>query len=44
VLGGLEVVNSQYQVVCAEGVSAVGPAVVTRVNTHITYLPAVFRQ
>ena len=44
VLGGPEVVNSQYRVVCAEGVSAAGPPVVTKIDSHFTYLPTVFRQ
>ncbi len=43
VLGGLEVVNTSYSVTCAEGVSASGPPVVTQVDIHPTFLPAVYR-
>jgi uncharacterized repeat protein (TIGR01451 family) len=40
---GLEVVNSHYRVACAEGISANGPPVITRISTHRIYLPGVYR-
>jgi hypothetical protein len=43
VLGGMVVINEKYRASCAEGVSAIGPPVVTRVDQHYSFLPAVYR-
>jgi uncharacterized repeat protein (TIGR01451 family) len=41
---GREVINSQYQVTCAEGVTAVGDPVVTRINQPKgVFLPIIYR-
>jgi uncharacterized repeat protein (TIGR01451 family) len=40
---GTKVVNAHYAVRCAEGVSAVGPEVITRIKGGTVYLPLVLR-
>ncbi len=43
VLGGMYVVNDHYRVSCAEGISAVGEPVVTRVDMDYLFMPAIYR-
>ncbi len=42
--GGREIINEDYGVSSAEGVSAVGPPVITTINGGSVYLPAILKQ
>lgn len=43
VLSGRYVINEHYRVACAEGVSAVGEAVVTEVDVDLLFMPVILR-